>query len=35
MLLIALIPLIGSIWLIVLLVTDGQKEGNKWGKSPK
>ena len=35
MLLNSLIPLIGSIWLIVLLVTDGQKESNKWGKSPK
>ena len=35
MLLIALIPLIGAIWLLVLLFTDSQKESNKWGQNPK
>tara|TARA_Y100000766_G_scaffold244887_1_gene224374 strand:+ start:251 stop:628 length:378 start_codon:yes stop_codon:yes gene_type:complete len=33
--LIALIPLIGAIWLFVLFVTEGQKDGNKWGPDPK
>ena len=27
--------LIGVIWLFVLLVTDGDKEDNKWGSNPK
>ena len=27
--------LIGLIWLFVLLVTDGDKEDNKWGSNPK
>jgi uncharacterized membrane protein YhaH (DUF805 family) len=35
MLLIALIPLVGAIWLLVLLFTDSQKESNKWGQNPK
>ena len=34
-LLIGLIPLIGSIWLIVLFCTDGKSESNKWGTNPK
>jgi len=34
-LLIALIPLIGSIWLLVLFFTDGQPGENKWGPNPK
>jgi uncharacterized membrane protein YhaH (DUF805 family) len=34
-LLIALIPLVGAIWLIVLLATDGTKEDNEYGASPK
>ena len=35
MFLIALIPLVGAIWLLVLLFTDSQKESNKWGQNPK
>jgi uncharacterized membrane protein YhaH (DUF805 family) len=35
MLLIVLIPLVGAIWLLVLLFTDSQKESNKWGQNPK
>ncbi len=34
-LLIGLVPLIGSIWLIVLLCLDSQPETNKWGANPK
>lgn len=33
--LIILIPLIGFIWILVLLCTDGVKEENKWGTNPK
>tara|TARA_Y100001970_G_C13416978_1_gene454721 strand:+ start:83 stop:451 length:369 start_codon:yes stop_codon:yes gene_type:complete len=32
---ISLIPIIGFIWLIVLLVTDSQPGENKWGPNPK
>lgn len=35
MILIALIPLIGAIWLLVLLCTDSQNGPNKWGANPK
>jgi len=35
MVLIILIPLVGFIWLIVLLATDGQSGENKWGTNPK
>ena len=35
MILISLIPLIGPIWLFVLLVTDSQPGDNKWGPNPK
>jgi uncharacterized membrane protein YhaH (DUF805 family) len=35
MLLIALIPIIGGIWLLVLLCTDSQGGPNKWGDNPK
>ena len=35
MLFIALIPLIGGIWLLFLLFTDSQKGTNKWGPDPK
>jgi len=35
MLFISLIPLIGSIWLLVLLVTDGQLGDNQYGSDPK
>ena len=33
--LIAIIPIIGAIWLIVLLATDGTPEDNEYGASPK
>jgi uncharacterized membrane protein YhaH (DUF805 family) len=32
---IVLIPLIGAIWLLVLMVTDSQQGTNKWGQNPK
>jgi len=32
---IALIPIIGAIWLLVLLATDSEAGGNKWGENPK
>jgi len=35
MLLISLIPLIGAIWLIVLLATEGTKGPNQYGPDPK
>ena len=35
MLLIALIPLIGAIWLLILFCKDSQLEENKWGANPK
>lgn len=35
MLLIGLIPLIGGIWLIVLLATDSKPGNNKYGPNPK
>ena len=35
MILIVLIPLIGAIWLFVLMVTEGQPEENKYGTNPK
>ena len=34
-LLIALIPLIGGIWLLVLTVTDSQPGANQYGPNPK
>ena len=33
--LIVLIPLIGAIWLLVLLFKDSEQGENKWGPSPK
>lgn len=33
--LIVLIPLIGSIWLLVLFLTEGKPGDNKWGPNPK
>ena len=33
--LVALIPLAGVIWLIVLLATEGNLEANKYGPNPK
>ena len=33
--LIGIIPIIGAIWLIVLLATDGTPEDNEYGASPK
>ncbi|MGX1025083.1 DUF805 domain-containing protein [Flavobacterium sp. CS20] len=35
MLLVGLIPIIGTIWLLVLFVTDSQQGSNKWGNNPK
>ncbi len=35
MLLIALIPLVGAIWILVLFFTDSKKGSNKWGQNPK
>jgi uncharacterized membrane protein YhaH (DUF805 family) len=35
MMLIALIPLVGGIWLLVLFCTDSQSGPNKWGENPK
>jgi uncharacterized membrane protein YhaH (DUF805 family) len=35
MLLVAIIPLVGAIWLLVLLVTEGENRDNKWGANPK
>jgi uncharacterized membrane protein YhaH (DUF805 family) len=35
MLLVALIPLVGAIWLLVLYVTDSQAGDNKYGPNPK
>ncbi len=32
---IALIPIIGWIWLFVLMCTDSQPETNQWGANPK
>ena len=34
-LLIAFIPIIGAIWLLVLMVTDSQPGNNQWGANPK
>ena len=34
-LLVALIPLIGTIWLIVLLATEGQSGANEYGPDPR
>ena len=35
MLLIALIPIIGAIWLIVLYLSDSEPDANEYGASPK
>ena len=35
MILIALIPLIGAIWLLVLMVTDSNPGENRYGTNPK
>ena len=35
MLLAVLIPLIGAIWILILLFTDSQPGSNKWGENPK
>ncbi len=32
---IVLIPIIGAIWILVLLITDSQVGSNKWGENPK
>lgn len=33
--LIILIPIIGFIWILILLCSDGVTEDNKWGTNPK
>ena len=33
--LITIIPLVGAIWFLVLMCTDGDKEDNAYGPSPK
>lgn len=35
MILVALIPLVGAIWLIILFVTDSQPGENEYGPNPK
>ena len=35
MILISLIPIIGTIWLLVLMVTDSNTGENQYGKNPK
>ncbi len=35
MFLICLIPIVGAIWLLVLLFTESQAQTNKWGENPK
>lgn len=35
MFLVVLIPLIGAIWLLILLFSDSQSGNNKWGANPK
>ena len=35
MILIGLIPIIGSIWLLVLMVTDSNPDENQYGPNPK
>jgi uncharacterized membrane protein YhaH (DUF805 family) len=35
MLLVALIPLVGSIWLLVLLASNGNQGDNAYGADPK
>ena len=35
MILVGIIPLIGSIWLLILYCTDSQPGPNKWGPNPK
>ena len=35
MLLVSIIPFVGSIWLLVLVCTDSQYGDNQWGPNPK
>ena len=35
MMLLALIPILGSIWLIVLMATNGDSDENQYGPNPK
>jgi uncharacterized membrane protein YhaH (DUF805 family) len=35
MFLICLIPIVGTIWMLVLLCTDSKPGSNKWGHNPK
>lgn len=32
---IALVPLVGGIWLLVLMATEGQPQPNEYGQNPK
>jgi uncharacterized membrane protein YhaH (DUF805 family) len=32
---IVLIPIIGAIWLLVLMCTDGESDSNEYGPNPK
>lgn len=33
--LILLLPILGWLWLLILLFTDSERKDNKWGPSPK
>ena len=35
MLLVGFIPLVGSIWMIILLITDSDPQNNQYGPNPK
>ena len=35
MILVSLIPIIGAIWLLILMCSDSQPGVNKWGPNPK
>jgi uncharacterized membrane protein YhaH (DUF805 family) len=35
MILVALIPIAGAIWLLILMVTDSQTGTNEYGPNPK
>ncbi len=32
---VSFIPIIGAIWLLIMLFTDSESKANRWGKSPK
>ncbi len=35
MVLLSLIPIIGTIWIFILMITDSVPSENRWGKNPK